>query len=81
LVSKSVLLKVEVKGKGLNLVSWFWLYGEVWNETVAELSKITNVIFLLCWIWECPSIETPLVGYHQDQVISYVKQKKIRMLH
>jgi hypothetical protein len=32
----------------------FGCTGEVWNETVAELSKITNVIFLLCWIWNVP---------------------------
>jgi hypothetical protein len=58
----------------------FGCTGEVWNETVAELSKITNVIFLLCWIWECPSIET--LGWLPSRSGHFYKTKKNkRMLH
>lgn len=85
LISKSVFaqtaFKVEVKGKGTPVLLFpgFGCTGEVWNETVAELSKNNEChIFTFAGFGNVPPIETPWLATIKDQVISYVKTKKIK---
>jgi pimeloyl-ACP methyl ester carboxylesterase len=85
LISKSVFsqtaFKVEVKGKGspVLLFPGFGCTGEVWNETVAELSKNYEChVFTFAGFGNVPPIEEPWFSTIKDQVISYVKTKKIK---
>ncbi|MEL1253092.1 alpha/beta hydrolase [Flavobacterium sp. DGU38] len=85
LMSKSVFsqtaFKVEVKGKGnpVLLFPGFGCTGEVWNETVAELSKNYEChIFTFAGFGNVPPIEAPWLSTIKDQVISYVKTKKLK---
>lgn len=85
LISKSVFsqtaFKVDVKGKGAPVLLFpgFGCTGEVWNETVAELSKNYEChIFTFAGFGNVPPIEEPWLSTIKDQVISYVKTKKIK---
>jgi pimeloyl-ACP methyl ester carboxylesterase len=85
LISKSVFsqtaFKVEIKGKGAPVLLFpgFGCTGEVWNETVAELSKNYEChIFTFAGFGNVPPIEKPWLSTIKDQVISYVKTKKIK---
>jgi len=85
LISKSVFsqtaFKVEVKGKGAPVLLFpgFGCTGEVWNETVAELSKNYEChIFTFAGFGNVPPIEKPWLSTIKDQIISYVKTKKIK---
>lgn len=85
LISKSVFsqtaFKVEVKGKGTPVLLFpgFGCTGEVWNETVAELSKNYEChVFTFAGFGNVPPIEEPWFSTIKDQVISYVKTKKIK---
>lgn len=85
LISKSVFsqtaFRVVVKGKGnpVFLFPGFGCTGEVWNETVAELSKNYEChIFTFAGFGNVPPIEEPWFSTIKDQVISYVKTKKIK---
>jgi pimeloyl-ACP methyl ester carboxylesterase len=85
LVSKSVLsqtaFKVDVKGKGAPVLLFpgFGCTGEVWNETVAELSKNHEChIFTFAGFGNVPPIEGPWLSTIKEQIISYVKTKKLK---
>nr|WP_309756177.1 alpha/beta hydrolase [Flavobacterium sp.] len=85
LISKSVFaqtaFKVEVIGKGTPILLFpgFGCTGEVWNETVAELSKNHEChIFTFAGFGNVPPIETPWLATIKDQIITYVKTKKIK---
>nr|WP_315157983.1 alpha/beta hydrolase [uncultured Flavobacterium sp.] len=85
LISKSVFsqtaFKVEVKGKGAPVLLFpgFGCTGEVWNETVAELSKNYEChVFTFAGFGNVSPIEKPWLSTIKDQVISYVKTKKIK---
>ena len=85
LISKSVFsqaaFKVEVKGKGTPVLLFpgFGCTGEVWNETVAELSKNYEChVFTFAGFGNVPPIGSPWLVTIKDQVISYVKTKKIK---
>jgi len=85
LVSKSVFsqtaFQVEVKGKGAPVLLFpgFGCTGEVWNETVAEISKNYEChIFTFAGFGNVPPIEEPWLSAINEQVISYVKTKKLK---
>lgn len=85
LISKSAFsqtaFKVDVKGKGAPVLLFpgFGCTGEVWNETVAELSKNYEChIFTFAGFGNVPPIEGPWLSTIKDQVIFYVKSKKIK---
>lgn len=85
LVSKSVFsqtaFKVDVKGKGAPVLLFpgFGCTGEVWNETVAELSKNYEChVFTFAGFGTVPPIENPWLSTIKDQIISYVKTKKFK---
>jgi pimeloyl-ACP methyl ester carboxylesterase len=85
LMSKSVFshsaFKVQIKGKGspVLLFPGFGCTGEVWNETVAELSKNYEChIFTFAGFGNVSPIEEPWFSTIKNQVISYVKTKKIK---
>jgi len=73
--------RVTVKGKGspVLLFAGFGCTGEVWNETVAELSKKHEChIFTFAGFGGVPAIETPWLSSIKDEVIQYVKTKKLK---
>ncbi|WP_017498164.1 alpha/beta fold hydrolase [Flavobacterium sp. WG21] len=85
LISKSVFsqtaFKVDVKGKGAPVLLFpgFGCTGEVWNETVAELSKNYEChIFTFAGFGNVPPIECPWLSTIKNQVVSYVKTKKLK---
>ncbi|WP_374174899.1 alpha/beta fold hydrolase [Flavobacterium tructae] len=84
LISKSVFsqtaFKVDVKGKGTPVLLFpgFGCTGEVWNETVAELSKNYEChIFTFAGFGNVSPIEGPWLSTIKNQVVSYVKNKKL----
>jgi pimeloyl-ACP methyl ester carboxylesterase len=85
LFSKSVLsqtaFKVDIKGKGAPVLLFpgFGCTGEVWNETVAELSKNYEChIFTFAGFGNVPPIEGPWLSTIKTQIISYVKTNKLK---
>ncbi|WP_264526328.1 alpha/beta fold hydrolase [Flavobacterium sp. N502536] len=85
LISKPVFsqtaFKVEVKGKGAPLLLFpgFGCTGEMWNETVAGLSKNYEChIFTFAGFGNVPPIESPWLSTIKNQVVSYVKTKKLK---
>lgn len=85
LISKSVFsqtaFKVDVKGKGAPVLLFpgFGCTGEVWNETVAELSKNYEChIFTFAGFGNVAPIEGPWLSTIKNQVVSYVKTKKLK---
>ncbi|WP_291287907.1 alpha/beta hydrolase [Flavobacterium sp.] len=85
LISKPVFsqtaFKVEVKGKGAPVLLFpgFGCTGEMWNETVAELSKNYEChIFTFAGFGNVPPIESPWLSTIKNQVVSYVKTKKLK---
>lgn len=80
-VFSQTAFKVEVKGKGnpVLLFPGFGCTGEVWNETVAELSKNYEChVFTFAGFGNVPPIEGPWLSTIKDQVIAYVKTKKLK---
>lgn len=85
LISKSVFsqtaFKVVVKGKGTPVLLFpgFGCTGEVWNETVAVLSKNHEChIFTFAGFGNVPPIESPWFSTIKNEVVSYVKTNKIK---
>lgn len=85
LISKSVIsqtsFKVEVKGKGAPVLLFpgFGCTGEVWNETVAEISKTNEChIFTFAGFGNVPPIEGPWLATIKSEIVSYVKAKKLK---
>ncbi|MGX7668544.1 alpha/beta fold hydrolase [Flavobacterium pedocola] len=73
--------KVDVKGKGnpVLLFPGFGCTGDVWNETVAELSKTNEChIFTFAGFGDVPAIETPWLSQIKEEIITYVKTKKLK---
>ncbi|PWA09360.1 alpha/beta fold hydrolase [Flavobacterium laiguense] len=84
-ISKSVYsqtsFKVEIKGKGdpVLLLPGFGCTGEVWNETVAELSKTYEChIFTFAGFGNVPPIESHWLSTIKEEIIYYVKIKKLK---
>lgn len=72
--------EVTVKGKGapILLLPGFGCIGELWNETVAELSKTNEChIFTFAGFGEVAPIESPWFSKIKDDVIQYVKTNKL----
>lgn len=80
-VFSQTAFEVEVKGKGdpVLLFPGFGCTGEVWNETIAELSKNYEChVFTFAGFGNVPPIEGPWLSTIKDQVITYVKTKKLK---
>lgn len=72
--------KVEVTGKGapVLLLPGFTCTGEVWAETVARLSKTNEChAFTFAGFGNVPAIDTPWLSTIKDDIIKYVKTKKL----
>lgn len=72
--------RVMVKGKGqpILLFPGFGCTGQVWDEAVAELSKTHQChIFTFAGFGNVPPIEGPWLTKIKDEVIAYVKEKKL----
>ena len=85
LISKSIFsqtsFKVEVKGKGAPVLLFpgFGCTGQVWDETVAEISKTHEChIFTFAGFGNVPAIENPWLATIKSEIISYVKVKKLK---
>jgi pimeloyl-ACP methyl ester carboxylesterase len=73
--------QVTVKGKGqpVLLFPGFGCTGEVWDDVVKELSKEHQChIFTFAGFGNLPPIETPWLSSIKDQVLKYVKEKKLK---
>ncbi len=73
--------QVVVKGKGdpVLLFPGFACTGEVWNETVAALAETHEChIFTFAGFGNVPPIETPWLMKIKDEVIKYVKERKLK---
>lgn len=86
-ISKSVYsqtaFKVVIKGKGdpVLLFPGFGCTGEVWDQTVAELSKTNEChIFTFAGFGNVPPIEGPWLFKIKNEIISYVKTKKLKKI-
>lgn len=76
---KSFSVSVKGKGEPILLFPGFGCTGELWDETVAELSKTNEChIFTFAGFGGVPPIETPWLSSIKDEVISYVKEKKLK---
>ncbi len=72
--------KVNVTGKGepVLLFPGFGCTGEVWAETVSRLSKINEChTFTFAGFGNVPAIDTPWLSTIKDDIIKYVKNKKL----
>ncbi|WP_163409008.1 alpha/beta fold hydrolase [Flavobacterium ajazii] len=85
IISKSVFsqtaFKVEVKGKGNPVLMFpgFGCTGQVWDETVAEISKTHEChIFTFAGFGNVPPIEGPWLSTIKSEIVSYVKAKKLK---
>lgn len=79
---KSFSVSVKGKGEPILLFPGFGCTGELWDETVAELSKTNEChIFTFAGFGGVPPIETPWLSSIKDEVISYVKEKKLKNQH
>lgn len=72
---------VNIKGKGepVLLFPGFGCTGELWDETVTELSKTNEChIFTFAGFGNVPPIETPWLTTIKDEIIKYVKDQKLK---
>jgi pimeloyl-ACP methyl ester carboxylesterase len=72
--------EVTVKGKGAPILLFpgFGCTGELWNETVAELSKTNEChVFTFAGFGNVAPIESPWFSKIKDDVIQYVKTNKL----
>lgn len=72
--------EVYVKGKGepILLFPGFGCTGELWNETVAELSKTNEChVFTFAGFGDVAPIESPWFSKIKDDVVQYVKTNKL----
>src|SRR3569832_2009438 len=73
--------QVVVKGKGdpILLFPGFGCTGEVWNETVAALSKTNEChIFTFAGFGNVPPIGAPWLAKIKDGIVQYVKDNKLK---
>jgi pimeloyl-ACP methyl ester carboxylesterase len=72
--------KVEVSGKGqpVLLFPGFACTGDIWKETVQELSKQYEChVFTFAGFGGVPSIEKPWLPKIKDEVVAYVKKQQL----
>ena len=72
--------EVSVKGKGepIFLLPGFGCTGELWNETVSELSKTHEChIFTFAGFGDVAPIEMPWFSTIKNEIITYTKLNKI----
>lgn len=78
IAQKSFSVSVKGKGEPILLFPGFGCTGELWNETVEELSKTNEChIFTFAGFGTVPPIETPWFTTIKNELISYVKDKKL----
>jgi pimeloyl-ACP methyl ester carboxylesterase len=73
--------KVEVSGKGqpVLLFPGFACTGDIWKETVQELSKAHEChVFTFAGFGGVPPIEKPWLPKIKDEIVAYVKEKKLK---
>lgn len=81
IANSQTAFQVTVKGKGDPILFFpgFGCTAEVWDEAVAELSKTHQChAFTFAGFGNVPSIETPWLSRIKDEVIGYVKEKKLK---
>ncbi|WP_324024686.1 alpha/beta hydrolase [Maribacter sp. BPC-D8] len=72
--------KVEVTGEGdpILLFPGFTCTGDVWNETVSELSKNYEChVFTFAGFGDVPAIEKPWLPKIKDRVVEYISENKL----
>jgi pimeloyl-ACP methyl ester carboxylesterase len=75
---KSFNVIIKGKGEPVYLFPGFGCTGELWNETVAELSKTHEChIFTFAGFGDVAPIETPWFSTIKEEIIAYTKSNKI----
>ena len=75
---KSFNVLVKGKGEPVYLFPGFGCTGELWNETVEELSKTHEChIFTFAGFGDVAPIETPWFSTIKEEIIAYTKSNKI----
>ena len=75
---KSFNVIIKGKGEPVYLFPGFGCTGELWNETVAELSKTHEChIFTFAGFGDVAPIEMPWFSTIKDEIIAYTKSNKI----
>ncbi|EDP96996.1 alpha/beta hydrolase [Kordia algicida OT-1] len=76
---KSFQVKIIGKGNPILLFPGFSCTGDVWNETVKELSKTHEChIFTFAGFGNVPAIETPWLTTIKNDLENYVTRKKLK---
>lgn len=73
--------KVEVIGKGEPVFFFpgFGCSGNLWKETIAEISKTKEChIFTFAGFGNVPAIDSPWLATIKDEIIAYTKDKKLK---
>lgn len=81
IVNAQSAFQVVVKGTGdpILLFPGFGCTGEVWNETVAALSKTNEChVFTFAGFGGVPPIQPPWLSKIKDEILVYVKEKKLK---
>lgn len=77
--TESFEVTVEGSGQPVLLFPGFTCTGEVWENTVAELSKEYQChIFTFAGFGDVPAIETPWLPKIKDDIVKYVSDKKLK---
>jgi pimeloyl-ACP methyl ester carboxylesterase len=75
---KSFTVKVIGKGEPILLFPGFGCTGDLWQETINDLSKTNEChVFTFAGFGTVPPIKTPWLSTIKDEVINYVKEKKL----
>ncbi|VXC07926.1 Pimeloyl-ACP methyl ester carboxylesterase [Flavobacterium sp. 9AF] len=76
---KSFQVTILGKGEPILFFPGFGCPGEVWEETVAEISKTNEChVFTFAGFGNVPPIDTPWLNTIKNEIITYVKDKKIQ---
>ncbi|MEJ8801675.1 alpha/beta fold hydrolase [Pontibacter sp. H249] len=77
--NKAFQVQVIGKGKPMLLIPGYSCSGEVWQETVEHLKdKYECHILTLAGFAGAPAIDTPILQTVKNELISYVKQNKLK---
>ncbi|MBX0334461.1 alpha/beta hydrolase [Pontibacter sp. HSC-14F20] len=77
--NKAFAVEVIGKGQPILLIPGYSCSGEVWKETVEHLkNRYECHVLTLAGYAGAPAIDTPILESVKDEIISYVKQNKLK---
>lgn len=76
---KAFEVKVTGKGKPILFLPGFACTGELWEQTVQQLSNQYEChVFTFAGFGKVPAIDTPWLPVIKEQIISYVREKQLK---